>query len=184
MIDMKTTVLCSTSSYALLIAEEIEKRGIQDKIHLKKGIMGSERWSDKMREKIQSVLDIELFDIYGLTELGGPGVSFECEEQKGMHVNEDHYIAEIINPVTLEQLPNGTQGELVFTNLTHTAFPVIRYRTRDICILNESKCSCGRTHVKMEKPRGRSDDMLIIRGVNVFPSQIETVLLEHGYQAN
>ena len=129
-------------------------------------------------------MGIKAYDIYGLTELSGPGVSFECSAQTGMHVNEDHFIAEIIDPDTGEVLPEGSKGELVFTSITKEAFPLLRYRTRDICMLTREKCSCGRTHVKMCKPMGRSDDMLIIRGVNVFPSQIETVLLNHGYPAN
>jgi len=137
-----------------------------------------------MRQDIQKTLGIKAYDIYGLTELSGPGVSFECSAQNGMHVNEDHFIAEIIDPNTGEVLPEGSKGELVFTSLTKEAFPLLRYRTRDICQLNYEPCPCGRTHVKMCKPMGRSDDMLIIRGVNVFPSQIETVLLNHGYAAN
>ena len=137
-----------------------------------------------MRRDIQDKLGIKAYDIYGLTETSGPGVSFECEEQTGMHINEDHFIAEIIDPDTGEVLPEGSKGELVFTAITKEAFPLLRYRTRDICVLSRKKCSCGRTHVKMSKPMGRSDDMLIIRGVNVFPSQIETVLLQQGYPAN
>ena len=137
-----------------------------------------------MRRDIEKQLGIKAYDIYGLTEITGPGVSFECEEQTGMHVNEDHFIAEIIDPNTGEVLPEGTKGELVFTCLTKEAFPLLRYRTRDICVLSRKKCSCGRTFIKMAKPMGRSDDMLIVKGVNVFPSQIETVLLEQGYQAN
>ena len=137
-----------------------------------------------MRQDIQKTLGIKAYDIYGLTELSGPGVSFECSAQSGMHVNEDHFIAEIIDPETGEVLPDGQQGELVFTSITKKAFPLLRYRTRDVCVLSHEKCPCGRTHVKMAKPRGRTDDMLIIRGVNVFPSQIETVLLNLGYGAN
>ena len=137
-----------------------------------------------MRQDIQNTLGIKAYDIYGLTELSGPGVAFECSAQSGMHINEDHFIAEIIDPDTGEVLPEGSKGELVFTSITKEAFPLLRYRTRDICMLTREKCSCGRTHVKMCKPMGRSDDMLIIRGVNVFPSQIETVLLNHGYPAN
>ena len=155
-----------------------------EQIPLKAGIFGAEAWSEEMRQDIQNTLGIKAYDIYGLTELSGPGVSFECSEQTGMHINEDHFIAEIIDPNTGEVLPEGTQGELVFTSLTKEAFPLLRYRTRDICVLTRKKCSCGRTFVKMSKPRGRSDDMLIVKGVNVFPSQIETVLLEQGYQAN
>ncbi|MBQ4293463.1 MAG: hypothetical protein II754_02300, partial [Lachnospiraceae bacterium] len=137
-----------------------------------------------LRHDIEATLGIKAFDIYGLTELSGPGVAFECSAQQGMHINEDHFIAEIIDPDTGEVLPEDAQGELVFTSLDKEAFPLLRYRTRDICQLTREKCSCGRTHVRMAKPRGRSDDMLIIRGVNVFPSQIETVLLNHGYAAN
>ena len=137
-----------------------------------------------MRHDIENKLGIKAYDIFGLTELSGPGVAFECEAQSGMHINEDHFIAEIIDPDTGEVLPEGTKGELVFTSLTKEAFPLLRYRTRDICVLSREKCSCGRTHVKMAKPMGRSDDMLIIRGVNVFPSQIETVLMQQGYGAN
>ena len=181
---LKSTVLCSTSSYALLLAEEIEKRGIKDKIYLKKGVIGSERWSDKMRKHISESLGIELYDIYGLTELSGPGVAYECEAQSGMHINEDHFIAEIIDPETGEVLPYGEKGELVFTSITKEAFPLIRYRTKDICILHEEECACGRTFLKMCKPMGRSDDMLIVKGVNVFPSQIEMVLLAEGLTSN
>ena len=137
-----------------------------------------------MRQDIQNKLGIKAYDIYGLTEISGPGVAFECSEQTGMHINEDHFIAEVIDPNTGEVLPDGEKGELVFTSITKQAFPLIRYRTRDICVLTRKKCSCGRTHVKMSKPMGRSDDMLIVKGVNVFPSQIETVLLNKGYPAN
>ena len=137
-----------------------------------------------MRRDIEAALGIKAYDIYGLTETSGPGVAYECSEQKGMHINEDHFIAEIIDPETGEVLPDGEKGELVFTAITKKAFPLLRYRTRDICVLNRTPCSCGRTHVRMCKPMGRSDDMLIIRGVNVFPSQIETVLLEQGYSPN
>ena len=137
-----------------------------------------------MRRDIEKSLGLKAYDIYGLTEITGPGVSFECSEQTGMHINEDHFIAEIIDPNTEEVLPEGTKGELVFTTLDKEGFPMIRYRTRDICVLKREKCSCGRTFIKMAKPMGRSDDMLIIKGVNVFPSQIEAVLIEQGYQAN
>ena len=137
-----------------------------------------------MRHDIEEKLGLTAYDIYGLTELSGPGVAYECSAQNGMHINEDHFVAEIINPDTGEVLPEGQQGELVFTSLTKKAFPLLRYRTRDICILNREPCSCGRTFVKMCRPMGRSDDMLIVKGVNVFPSQIETVLLEQGYPAN
>lgn len=184
MTDLGSTILCCTPSYAAYLAESIMERGLRDKIKLKAGIFGAEAWTEEMRHDIENKLGIKAYDIYGLTEISGPGVSFECEEQTGMHVNEDHFIAEVINPVTGEVLPDGEKGELVFTSITKEAFPLLRYRTRDICILSHKKCSCGRTHVKMTKPLGRSDDMLIIKGVNVFPSQIETVLLNKGYPAN
>ncbi|RGX56627.1 MULTISPECIES: phenylacetate--CoA ligase family protein [Anaerotruncus] len=183
--DLHSTILCCTPSYAAYIAETFQDKGIPpEEISLKAGIFGAEAWTEEMRHDIEQKLGIKAYDIYGLTELSGPGVSFECSEQTGMHINEDHFIAEIIDPVTGEVLPDGEKGELVFTSITKKAFPMIRYRTRDICVLNHKECSCGRTHVKMSKPMGRSDDMLIIRGVNVFPSQIETVLLNHGYPAN
>lgn len=184
MTDLKSTILCCTPSYAAYLAESIHERGLRDKIKLKAGIFGAEAWSEKMRQEIQNQLGIKAYDIYGLTEISGPGVAFECSEQAGMHINEDHFIAEIIDPDTGEVLPDGTQGELVFTSITKEAFPLLRYRTRDICVLTREKCSCGRTLVKMCKPTGRSDDMLIVKGVNVFPSQIETVLIEQGYQSN
>ncbi|MBR6114248.1 MAG: AMP-binding protein, partial [Oscillospiraceae bacterium] len=151
---------------------------------LKAGIFGAEPWPEEMRQDIQRSLGIKAYDIYGLTETSGPGVAFECEEQSGMHICEDHFYPEIIDPDTGEVLPEGSQGELVITSLDKEAFPLLRYRTRDICVLSREKCSCGRTLIKMSKPRGRSDDMLIIRGVNVFPSQIETVLMEQGYSSN
>lgn len=183
--DLNATILCCTPSYAAYIGETMKEMGLTpDQIPLKAGIFGAEAWSEEMRQDIQNTLGIKAYDIYGLTELSGPGVSFECSEQTGMHINEDHFIAEIIDPKTGEVLPEGAQGELVFTSLTKEAFPLLRYRTRDICVLTRKQCSCGRTFVKMSKPRGRSDDMLIVKGVNVFPSQIETVLLEQGYQAN
>ncbi len=178
MTDLEATILCCTPSYAAYLAESIHEAGLKDKIKLKAGIFGAEAWSEEMRHDIEEKLGIKAYDIYGLTEICGPGVSFECSEQTGMHVNEDHFIAEIINPETGEVLPDGEKGELVFTCITKEAFPVIRYRTKDICVLTREKCSCGRTHVKMAKPMGRSDDMMIIRGVNVFPSQIEEVLLK------
>ena len=184
MTDLGSTILCCTPSYAAYLAESILERGVRDQIKLKAGIFGAEAWTEEMRQDIETKLGIKAYDIYGLTEISGPGVSFECEEQTGMHINEDHFIAEVINPITGEVLPDGEKGELVFTSITKEAFPLLRYRTRDICILSHKKCSCGRTHVKMTKPLGRSDDMLIIKGVNVFPSQIETVLLNKGYAAN
>ncbi len=182
--DLQATVLCCTPSYASYLAETIHERGLQDRIHLKAGIFGAEAWSEDMRHDIENKLGLKAYDIYGLTETSGPGVAFECSEQTGMHINEDHFIAEIIDPETGEVLPEGSKGELVLTSITKKAFPLLRYRTKDICILSRKPCSCGRTHVKMTKPMGRSDDMLIIRGVNVFPSQIETVLLQQGYSAN
>lgn len=184
MTDLGSTVLCCTPSYALYLAESIHEKGLQDQIKLKAGIFGAEAWTEEMRRDIEEKLGIKAYDIYGLTEISGPGVSFECEAQTGMHINEDHFIAEIIDPVTEEVLPEGSKGELVFTSITKEAFPLLRYRTRDICVLTREKCSCGRTFVKMCKPMGRSDDMLIVKGVNVFPSQIETVLLNNGYAAN
>ena len=183
--DLQATILCCTPSYAAYIGERMKELGYgPDDIPLKAGIFGAEAWSEEMRRDIENTLGIKAYDIYGLTELSGPGVSFECSAQAGMHINEDHFIAEIIDPDTGEVLPEGTQGELVFTSVDKEAFPLIRYRTRDICTLTREKCSCGRTHVRMTKPKGRTDDMLIISGVNVFPSQIETVLLNHGYAAN
>ena len=184
MTDLGSTILCCTPSYAAYLAESIHEQGLENQIQLKAGIFGAEAWSEDMRHDIENKLGIKAYDIYGLTETSGPGVAFECSEQTGMHINEDHFIAEIIDPETEEVLPLGSKGELVFTAITKQAFPLLRYRTRDICILSREKCSCGRTHVKMTKPMGRSDDMLIIRGVNVFPSQIETVLLQQGYPAN
>ncbi len=184
MTDLGSTILCCTPSYAAFLGESIAERGVKDQIKLKAGIFGAEAWTEEMRRNIEKSLGIKAYDIYGLTEISGPGVSFECSEQNGMHINEDHFIAEVIDPVTGEVLPDGEKGELVFTSITKEAFPLLRYRTRDICILSRKKCSCGRTHVKMTKPMGRSDDMLIVKGVNVFPSQIETVLINQGYAAN
>ena len=153
-------------------------------IKLKAGIFGAEAWTEEMRHDIEEKLGIRAYDIYGLTEISGPGVAYECSAQNGMHINEDHFIAEVIDPATGEVLPEGSKGELVFTSITKEAFPLLRYRTKDICILSREKCSCGRTHVKMTKPLGRSDDMLIVKGVKVFPSQIETVLLQKGLTSN
>ena len=185
MMDLKSTILCCTPSYAAYIGESLKERGYKPTDNcLKAGIFGAEPWTEEMRKNIQKSLGIKAYDIYGLTETSGPGVAFECEEQSGMHINEDHFIAEIIDPDTGEVLPEGEKGELVFTSLDKKAFPLLRYRTRDICVLSRKKCSCGRTFIKMSKPMGRSDDMLIIRGVNVFPSQIETVLLNEGYTPN
>jgi len=183
--DLSATILCCTPSYAAYLAESMKEMGMgPDDIPLKAGIFGAEAWSEEMRRDIEKSLGIKAYDIYGLTELSGPGVSFQCSAQDGLHINEDHFIAEIIDPKTGEVLPEGSKGELVFTSITKEAFPLLRYRTRDICQLNYEPCPCGRTHIRMYKPMGRSDDMLIIRGVNVFPSQIETVLLEQGYPAN
>ena len=183
--DFGSTILCSTPSYALHLAEALRESGSSKAdIKLKAGIFGAEPWTNEMRRALEEQLGLKAFDIYGLTEIIGPGVAFECGEQTGMHVNEDHFIIEIIDPETGEVLPEGTQGEIVLSCITKEAFPILRYRTRDIGIISRKPCSCGRTLVKMMKPRGRTDDMLIIRGVNVFPSQIETVLLEKGYTAN
>ncbi len=185
MTDLNATILCCTPSYAAYIGESLKEKGYTpDTIPLKAGIFGAEPWTNEMRRQIEETLGIKAYDIYGLTETSGPGVSFECSEQTGMHINEDHFLAEIIDPETGKPLPEGSKGELVFTSLDKEAFPLLRYRTRDICVLTRKPCSCGRTHIKMSKPMGRSDDMLIIRGVNVFPSQIETVLLNEGYQPN
>ena len=183
--DFGATVLCCTPSYALHIAEVMRKNGLsKEDLHLKAGIFGAEPWTNEMRLQIERELGLRAFDIYGLTEVIGPGVAFECSRQDGMHVNEDHFIVEVIDPETGEPLPDGMEGELVFTCITKEAFPVLRYRTRDIGVVHRGTCTCGRTLAKMTKPRGRTDDMLIIRGVNVFPSQIETVLLAQGYTAN
>ena len=183
--DLKATILCCTPSYAAYIGEAMKEKGIKPEDNtLKAGIFGAEPWTEEMRRDIEKALGIKAYDIYGLTETSGPGVSFECCEQKGMHINEDHFYAEIIDPDTGEVLPEGCEGELVFTSLDKEAFPLLRYRTRDLCVLTREKCSCGRTFIRMKKPKGRSDDMLIIRGVNVFPSQIETVLLNEGYAPN
>ena len=183
--DLHSTVLCCTPSYAAYIGETLKEMGISpDSLDLKAGIFGAEPWTEEMRRDIEKSLGIKAFDIYGLTETTGPGVAFECEAQKGMHINEDHFYPEIIDPETGEVLPEGSKGELVFTNLDKEGFPLLRYRTRDICVLSHAECSCGRTLIKMSKPLGRSDDMLIIRGVNVFPSQIETVLIKEGYSPN
>ena len=185
MMDMKATVLCATPSYAAYLGETLVEQGYTpDQIPLKAGIFGAEPWTQEMRHNIEKTLGIKAYDIYGLTEISGPGVAFECEAQGGMHVNEDHFLAEIIDPETGEPLPLGEKGELVFTCLDKEAFPLLRYRTRDICVLTREKCPCGRTHVRMAKPMGRSDDMMIIRGVNVFPSQIEAVLLAEGFSEN
>ncbi len=185
MMDLGATILCCTPSYAAYIGESLKEKGYKPEDNkLRAGIFGAEPWTEEMRREIEAMLGIKAYDIYGLTETSGPGVSFECQEQTGMHINEDHFIPEIINPETGEVLPDGEKGELVFTSITKEAFPLLRYRTKDICVLSRKKCSCGRTLIKMSKPMGRSDDMMIIRGVNVFPSQIETVLLNEGYTPN
>lgn len=182
--DLGSTIICCTPSYAANLGEAIREQGVKDKIKLKAGIFGAEPWTEEMRHNIEDLLEIKAYDIYGLTEISGPGVSFECEEQKGMHIQEDHFIPEIINPETGEVLPEGEMGELVFTSITKKAFPLLRYRTRDLCRLTRQKCSCGRTHIRMTKPLGRSDDMMVVKGVNVWPSQIEAVLIKQGYEAN
>ena len=185
MMDLNATLLCCTPSYAAYLAESLKEQGYKPEDNkLKAGIFGAEPWTEEMRQSIQDALGIKAYDIYGLTETSGPGVAFECSQQNGMHINEDHFYAEIIDPDTGEVLPEGSKGELVFTSLDKEAFPLLRYRTRDICVLSRKPCACGRTHIRMSKPMGRSDDMLIIRGVNVFPSQIETVLLKEGYSPN
>ena len=185
MTDLKATVLCCTPSYAAYLGESLHDMGYTaDTIPLKAGIFGAEPWTQENRRELEKSLGIKAYDIYGLTEISGPGVSFECTAQSGMHVNEDHFIAEIINPETGEPLPEGEKGELVFTCLDKEAFPLLRYRTRDICVLTREACPCGRTFVRMSKPMGRSDDMMIIRGVNVFPSQIEAVLINEGCSLN
>ena len=183
--DFESDILCCTPSYAMYIGEEIEKAGIDPKtLKLRAGIFGAEPWTEEMRRQIEKKLAIKAYDIYGLTEIMGPGVAYECEAQKGMHVNEDHFIIEIINPETGEHMPDGEQGEIVFSCITKEAFPLLRFRTKDIGVITHEKCACGRSFVRMSKPRGRTDDMLIIRGVNVFPSQIETVVLRMGYAPN
>ncbi|HXK78173.1 MAG TPA: phenylacetate--CoA ligase [Oscillospiraceae bacterium] len=184
--DFGSTILCCTPSYALYMGETMRELGVTpEDIHLKAGIFGAEPWSENMRKSIEQLLGLEAFDIYGLSEVMGPGVSFECAEHSGLHINEDHFLAEVINPDTGEVLPDGERGELVFTCITKEALPLIRYRTKDITALTHGACACGRTFARMEKPMGRTDDMLIIRGVNVFPSQIESVLLEsHGVSPN
>ena len=176
MMDLKTTVLCSTSSYALLLAEEIERRGIRDKIHLKKGVIGSERWSKAMRERIQGILGIELYDIYGLTEIYGPGIGINCKGSDYMHIWDDYLYLEIIDPVTGQNLPDGEWGEIVITTLVKEGAPLIRYRTHDLSRIIPGKCECGRSYPRIDIIKGRTDDMIKIKGVNVFPAQIEEVL--------
>ncbi len=176
MVDMKSTVLCSTSSYALLLAEEIEKRGIKDKICLKKGVIGSERWSEKMRNRIANDLGIELYDIYGLTEIYGPGIGINCKYNTGMHYWDDYLYIEIIDPVTGKNLPDGELGEIVITTLCKEGAPLIRYRTHDLSRIIPGECECGSRFPRIDTIMGRTDDMMKIKGVNVFPSQIEEVL--------
>ena len=183
--DFGSNILACTPSYALYIGETLREAGVDPKkLPLRAGIFGAEPWTENMRKEIERMLDIKAYDIYGLSEIAGPGVAFDCECQCGLHINEDFFYPEIIDPETGKVLPDGEVGELVFTSITKEAFPLLRYRTRDLCKLSRGKCSCGRTLVKMTKPMGRSDDMLIIRGVNVFPSQIETVLIAQGYSPN
>lgn len=174
--DMKSTVICATSSYALLLAEEIEKRGIRDKIYLKKGVIGSERWGEKMRAAIQQKLGIELYDIYGLTEIYGPGIGINCTEGSGIHYWDDYIYIEIIDPVTGEVLPDGEEGEIVITTLVKEGAPLIRYRTHDLSRIIPEACTCGSAYPRIDRIKGRTDDMMKIHGVNVFPAQIEEVL--------
>jgi phenylacetate-CoA ligase len=179
MVDFGSTILCCTPSYALNIAEVMREMGVgRDEIRLKSGVLGAEPWSNEMRDQIERELEISAHDIYGLSEVVGPGVSIECSEKKGLHVFEDSFIPEIINPETGEVLPPGQRGELVFTNINKEGLALLRYRTRDISMLIDEECPCGRTHLRMERITGRTDDMLIIRGVNVFPSQVEMVLMQ------
>lgn len=183
MTDFGSTALCCTPSYALYLAEAISDMGVRDKLKLKVGFFGAEPWTEEMRKELEDKLGIKAFDIFGLTEIIGPGVSYNCSAQHGMHVNEDHFFPEIINPKTLKPAKQGEVGELVFTTISKEGMPVLRYRTKDLTSLFYETCSCGRTSVRMHKIMGRSDDMLIIKGVNVFPSQIESVLLEFGETA-
>ncbi len=178
--ELGTTILCCTPSYAAYLGESIRDAGLVPgkDIKLRAGIFGAEPWTEEMRRHIEESLGIDARDIYGLTEIAGPGVAFECECKNGSHVNEDHVIAEIIDPVTGKQLPYGTPGELVFTTITKKGMPMLRYRTHDICTLHNEKCACGRTTIRMGRITGRTDDMIVVRGVNVFPSQIETVLVK------
>lgn len=175
--DFGSTFLCCTPSYALSLSETLVDMGFtKDDIKLQGGAFGAEPWTEEIRQEIQEKLGINAYDIYGLSEIMGPGVGYECADQSGMHINEDHFIVEVIDPETGEVVPDGSMGEIVFTCITKEALPLIRYRTRDIATINKGMCRCGRTFARMSKPMGRSDDMLIIRGVNVFPSQIEEVL--------
>ena len=183
--DFGSNFLCCTPSYAMFIGETVRDMGIDPKtLALRGGLFGAEPWTDNMRREIERLLDIKAYDIYGLSEIAGPGVAYDCEMQNGLHINEDNFYPEVIDPDTLEPLPDGEYGELVFTCIGKEALPLIRYRTRDICAITHEMCACGRTTVRLTKPKGRSDDMLIIRGVNVFPSQVEHVLLELGMDPN
>lgn len=183
MTDFGSTALCCTPSYALYLAEAIHELGVQDKLKLRVGFFGAEPWTEEMRCEIEKKLRIKAYDIFGLTEVIGPGVAYDCEVQHGMHVNEDHFLPEIVDPITFKPLPAGEVGELVFTTISKEGMPLLRFRTKDLTSLFYDECSCGRKTVRMHKIMGRSDDMLIIRGVNVFPSQIESVLLEFGETA-
>ena len=184
MCDLGSTHLCCTPSYAMYLAETVKEMGVKNQLKLKAGIFGAEPWTEEMRAQLEEMLGIKAYDVYGLTEIMGPGVSYECSQQAGMHICEDMFIPEIIDPDTGEVLPEGSFGELVFTTITKEGQPLIRYRTRDLCTLDYTQCACGRTHVRMRKPAGRTDDMLIIRGVNVFPSQIEEVLLKNSIEVS
>lgn len=176
MMDMESTVICATSSYALLLAEEIEKRGIKDKIHLKKGVIGSERWGEKMRNRIKNELGIELYDIYGLTEVYGPGIGINCSKQSGIHYWDDYIYIEIVDPVTGKVLPDGEMGEIVITTLVKEGAPLIRFRTHDLSRIIPGECPCGSPYPRIDIIAGRTDDMLKVKGVNMFPSQIEEVI--------
>lgn len=183
--DYGTNILCCTPSYAMYIGETMKDMGVDPKtLKLRAGIFGAEAWTENMRKQIEQILNIKAYDIYGLSEIAGPGVAYECSEQTGMHINEDMFYPEVVNPETGEPLPEGEYGELVFTCIGKEALPLIRYRTKDICKISRKRCSCGRTLIKMSKTRGRTDDMLIIRGINVFPSQVEHVLLSLGMAPN
>lgn len=184
MCDLGSTHLCCTPSYAMYLAETVKEMGVKNQLKLEAGIFGAEPWTEEMRKQIEEGLGLKAYDVYGLTEIMGPGVSYECSEQAGMHICEDMFIPEIIDPDTGEVLPEGSFGELVFSTITKEGQPLLRYRTRDLCMLDYTPCKCGRTHVRMKKPAGRSDDMLIIRGVNVFPSQIEEVLLKNSIEVS
>ena len=184
MCDLGATHLCCTPSYAMYLGESVKEMGVKNELKLQAGIFGAEPWTEEMRHQIEEALGLRAHDVYGLTEIMGPGVSYECSKQAGMHICEDMFIAEIIDPDTGEVLPEGSFGELVFTTITKEGQPLIRYRTRDLCVLDYTPCECGRTHVRMKKPAGRTDDMLIIRGVNVFPSQIEEVLLKNSIEVS